>query len=236
MGELEIWTEWARGPLFRAALAFMILGLLRHAALTIWELAGIMYRAGDKAFPWRRAFSATLKWLFPVGQIKNRVLYSLTTLGFHAAVIIVPVFLAGHVALWERGTGLCWPTIPNGVADVLTIMAVLAAALLVAERAAARDSRALSRFQDYALPLLVAAPFATGFLVMHPALNPFGHEATILVHVLSADILFILIPLTKLSHMILLPGTQIISELSWHFPPDAGRKVGVDLGKEKQPI
>ena len=44
------------------------------------------------------------------------------------------------------------------------------------------------------------------------------------------------VPLTKLSHMVLLPFTQLVSELAWHFPPDAGRRVAVALGKEHEPV
>ena len=94
----------------------------------------------------------------------------------------------------------------------------------------------LSRFQDYALPLLIALPFASGFLVMHPAWSPFSRDAALLVHVLSADVLLFLIPLTKLNHMVLLPTTQLVSELAWHFPPDAGHHVAVALGKVNEPI
>ena len=111
-----------------------------------------------------------------------------------------------------------------------------AALLLVVERAAAADSRVLSRFQDYAIPLLIALPFASGFLVRHPAWNPLSLDGALLVHVMSANLLLILIPLTKLSHMILLPTTQMVSELAWHFPPDAGRKVGIVLDKAEQAI
>jgi hypothetical protein len=94
----------------------------------------------------------------------------------------------------------------------------------------------LSRFQDYALPLVIAVPFATGFLVMHPAINPFAFQATLLVHVMSANVMFVLIPITKLSHAILIPGTQLVSEVAWHWPPDAGSKLAVTLGKENEPI
>jgi hypothetical protein len=56
------------------------------------------------------------------------------------------------------------------------------------------------------------------------------------VHLLSANLIFLLIPLTKLSHMVLLPEVQLVSEVAWHWPEDAGTRVGVALGKEKQPI
>ena len=73
-------------------------------------------------------------------------------------------------------------------------------------------------------------------LVMHPAWNPFPADPTLLVHVLSADLLLFLVPLTKLSHMILFPLTQLVSELAWHWPSDAGSRVAVTLGKEGERI
>ena len=214
----------------------MVLGLIRHIVVTVSEMMKTVGRAGNKDVAYRQVFAATMKWLFPVGQLRQRFFFSITSLMFHVAIIVVPIFLAGHIALWKSGTGLSWPAISNGLADVLTITAVATAVLLVVQRAAARDSRALSRFNDYALPLLIAVPFVAGFLVMHPTWNPFSYELALLVHIMSANVLLILIPLTKLSHMVLLPATQLVSELGWHFPPDAGRKVAVDLGKEGQPI
>ena len=114
--------------------------------------------------------------------------------------------------------------------------AVAAAAALVVQRAAARATRALSGFQEYALPPVVALPFLSGFLVMHPQWNPVSHESMLLVHVLSADLLMVLIPLTKLTHAVLVPGVQLVAELGWHWPPDAGSKLARTLGKEGVPI
>ena len=155
---------------------------------------------------------------------------------FHVAILIVPIFLVGHIALWARGIGISWPAIPNSLADVLTIVAVVTAVALVIQRVSARATRTLSRFQDYALPLVIAVPFVTGFMVMHPAINPFSFQATLLVHVMSANTVFVLIPITKLSHAILLPGTQVVSEVAWHWPADAGSKLAVTLGKDDEPI
>jgi nitrate reductase gamma subunit len=233
---MEFWLQWARGPLFWAALTFMILGLVRHVALTAWELARMIRKAGDRSVPTRQMLAATAKWLVPVDRLKDRWLFSLTTLVFHVSIIAVTVFLAGHVQLWKPTLGFAWPALPNYLATALTLVALLSATALIVERLASRDSRALSRFQDYAIPAMVAGPFASGFLVMHPGLNPFPFEATLLVHVLSANLLLVLIPLTKLSHMVLLPVTQFVSEWSWHFPPNAGSQVATTLNKEGDPI
>jgi len=224
------------GPLFWTALAFMALGLLRHVLLTLWEGAKAYRRAGDKKFPVGKLAGTTLHWLFPVARVWSRGFFSLTTVLFHVGVILVTLFLAGHIELWREGVGLSWPALPNGVSTTLTWIVIATSVAVVVQRLAARDSRVLGRFQDYALPLFIAVPFLSGFLVMHPAWNPFARDPVLLVHVLSADLLIFLVPLTKLSHMILMPFTQLVSELAWHFPSDAGSRVAATLGKENEPI
>jgi nitrate reductase gamma subunit len=233
---MDTLIEWARGPAFVFALAFMLGGLLRHAALTLWEMRKTMRRAGDKSLAYGPALKATLRWLFPLGKLRHQFLFTLSSLLFHVAILVVPLFLAGHIALWARGIGLSWPAIPESVADVLTVVAVVAGMALVVQRLAARATRALSRFQDYALPLLIALPFATGFLIAHPALNPFSFSATLLVHILSANLILVLMPITKLSHAVLLPSAQVVSEMGWRWPADAGSRVAIALGKQDEPV
>jgi nitrate reductase gamma subunit len=233
---MEAWLEWARGPAFVFAFSFMVLGLARHAVLTIAAMYKHLRRAGDPSLAYSKLIRATLEWLVPVGKIRNEVLYSTTSVVFHIAILIVPVFLGGHIALWARGVGISWPAIPHDVADVLTITAIVTAVALLVQRVSARASRSLSRFQDYALPPLIGVPFVTGFLVIHPAINPFAYEAVLFVHVMSANLIFILMPITKLSHAVLLPSVQFVSEIGWKWPADSGSRVAVALGKEEAPV
>ncbi|MCX7014953.1 MAG: hypothetical protein NTW86_20775 [Candidatus Sumerlaeota bacterium] len=233
---MESWLEWARGPAFRFAFAFMILGLIRHVAITAWEIGRVMHRAGDRSFPAKAVFKATLNWLFPIGNLRSRLAYSLTSVAFHISIILTPILLAGHLALVQRGIGFRWPAIPNLLADVLTLVAVATSVALILQRALARDTRSLSRFGDYIIPALIALPFASGYLAMHGWINPFPFEVTLFVHVMSANLVMILVPITKLSHAALLPGTQVVSEAAWHWPIDSGSKVAVALGKENEPI
>ncbi len=233
---MATWLEWARGPIFIGAFSFMVLGYLRHLLVTFFEIRRHLRRAGDRTIPTLQIFVATLNWLFPLRKLKSQWLFSATSILFHIAILVVPIFLAGHIVLWARGTGLSWPAIPNHLADVLTLVAIVTAVALVIQRLSARATRNLSRFQDYALPLLIAVPFVTGFGVMHPGVNPFSYDATLLVHVMSANLLLVLMPLSKLSHAVLLPGAQYVSEIGWHWPSDAGSKVAIALNKEGEPV
>jgi nitrate reductase gamma subunit len=226
------WLEWARGPAFVFSFTLMILGLARNFLLTMWGVFRALLRAGDKKVPWKNVFSASFSWVFPVKKLKERVWYSLASILFHVGLIIVPVFLIEHVALWRRGLGISWPTIAQSLADGLTLLTIAMIIALLVGRLSTRSARALTRPQDIVLLMLIALPFLSGFLAAHPALNPFNYQATMLVHVLSGNLVMCLIPFTKLCHAVVLPLTQTVAEVGWHFPPNAGQQVRISLGKE----
>lgn len=228
--------ELARGPIFHFALIFMILGLLRHIVLTTLNTGIAIWRAGDRKLPVKAMVLATLDWLIPVRKLKGSIGFSLLSIVMHVGLIVTPVFLFSHVALWERGLGISWPAIGLGAADILTLVTIAAVFAILAIRIFGADARALSEFQDYAILVLLAVPFISGYLAMHPAVNPFDYSATMLVHVLSADLIMILMPVTKLSHVVLMPATQVVAEVGWHFPATSGENVCAALHKEEEPI
>ena len=53
---------------------------------------------------------------------------------------------------------------------------------------------------------------------------------------MSANLLLVLMPLTKLSHAVLLPSVQLVSEVGWHWPADSGSRVARVLHKEEEPV
>lgn len=233
---MHAWLHWFQGPVFWAALAFLVLGLGRRLGLALTGTVRSLHRAGDKRIVYRTVWRATLQWLSPGAPLRSRPVFGLTSVVFHAAIIVVPLFLAGHIALIRGAVGVSWPALPHGAATWLAVVAVVAAAALVIQRLAVRATRALSGFQEYALPVAVAVPFVTGLMVAHPGWNPLPYDVAQLLHAASADVLLVLIPVTKLSHIALFPVTQLVTELAWHFVPDAGEKVGVALGRGSEPI
>ena len=236
---MEQWLEWARGPVFRACFVIMLLGLARVVVLNTVSIASLVYasKKNGRTVPWGPVLTATLQWIFPVKKgLEARAVFSATSMLFHVCIIVTPIFLGAHILLWERGLGFSWPAISNLAADYLALLAILTGVALLAQRVGAPASRAISRAQDYFLPLLIIVPFFTGYLAMHPSLNPFGYNGTMFVHVMSANLIFLLIPFTKMSHVVLFPGTQLISEMGWHLKPGAGEQVAIALGKENESI
>ena len=226
----------ARGPLFQISLAVCVLGLAYRTGTTLFQLASAWRRAGDRDLPLAAVGRATLAWIFPRRLLRARPLYSAASIVFHAGVILLPLFLAGHVALWQASIHIPWPVLGRGAADVLTVAAMAALAGLLAGRLVSRAPRALTGPQDVAVLALLLALTAAGFLAAHPALSPFGSRTMLLVHVLLGDLALILTPTTKLVHCALVPLTQLVFEVGWHFPAETGRHVATALGKENEPV
>ncbi len=228
---------FARGPLLYLSFMVLFAGLARQLGLTIAELVRAYRKAGDQAIPYRLLLRQGWGWIIPVNALRGtRIPYTLASLVFHLGIILLPVFLAGHVRLIRQGIGLAWPSLGGLPADVLTWTTVAALLALLALRLANRGSRVLSTFQDWFLLILCLVPFASGYWVAHPALNPLPFRLMYLVHLLSAELLMILTPFTKLAHVVLFPFTRLSWELGWHFVPGAGDRVRIALGKEGEPV
>ncbi len=234
---MESALDFARGPLFRFSLAVLTLGLLRILILDLWGIYTAYRRAGDKTIPWNLVATRTMGWLFPVRRLlRNRPLYSVASILFHIGLLILPIFLLAHIRLWETALGLAWPSLPKVVADVLTIATVIAGLLLFIGRVASRASQFISRKQDWLWPLVLIIPFITGFICANIGLSPKIYTISMLVHVLSGELIFVLIPFTKIAHCILLPLSQLVSTVAWKFPAGTDEDVAITLDKKGAPV
>ena len=235
---LEPLTHLARGPLLKLSLLVMVAGLFRAAVLQVWELGWAYGRAGDQVMSWPEIAKRTLAWLLPwrYWGSEGRPVYNIISFVFHIGIITIPLFLAGHVAIWEQELGIKWWTLSPRWADALTVLTVLAIVGLLIGRGVNTGSRALSKAQDWMIPLLCMLPFLSGFLVVHPRFSPIDPQVVYLVHLLSAELLLILVPFTKLVHIVLFWSNRTSSEFGWRFAPGAGERVRATLGKEGQGV
>ena len=228
---MEAWLDFAKGPLFVAAFLAMILGLSRHVLLQLHAL--VVKRQRLRLVPWKRVAMETLSWAFPVRHlIRGTVVISSASFLFHVGAIIVPLFLADHVRMWQLLLGVQLPSISKNLADTLTLLTLGCLIVLISYRVLIRQSRDLSRPSDYALLVNILLVFLSGYLAGHPNLNPLPWQAMMLIHALSADLLIFLVPFTKLSHMVLFPFDRL-SAVHWQLRPGAGARVAEALyGKE----
>ncbi len=229
---MEQWIDFAKGPLFAFTLLVMVLGLIRLAVIQIYSVMSGKGRKLKNA-PWKKIVTDTLSWVVPVRHlIPGTRIFSTVSFLSHIGIIIVPLFLADHIVLWEGLFKFNLPEIGYGLADVLTIFSIACLVMLFSFRVFSPRLRSMSRKMDYILLINILVPFVTGYMARHPNVNPVSWNAIMLVHLLSADLLFLIIPFTKLAHIVLFAFDRI-SGIHWQLRPGAGAQVAETLyGKE----
>ncbi len=229
--------DFARGPLFRLTFALMILGLLRIFILEIAGMVGAYRRAGDKNIPWGLTISRTLEWFFPIKRVgNNRPVYSILAILFHVGLIITPIFLFAHVHLWKSSVGFGWWTLSPQWAYSLTLATIVTGLALFFGRVGSSKARAISRKQDYFWPVLLLVPFVSGYIAASLGIAPSAYEWLMLVHILSSELIFVLIPFTKIAHCVLMPFSQLVSTLAWKFPARVDEDICETLNKKGAPV
>ncbi len=232
---MESMLEFAKGPLFGVTVLVMVLGLARHV---IVQVHGLLSFRGDRMrkVRWKKILRDSLSWVFPAKHmVPGTILMSVASFTFHVGVIIVPLWLADHVVLWEGLFGIALPRLIPFWADLLTLTTIAAGIGLYGYRALTRRTRAMSRVSDYVILGMVLLPFVTGFLASHPRINPFSWQSLMLVHVLSAEALFVVVPFSKLAHIALFPFNRL-SEVHWQLRPGAGENVARALYGEEAKV
>jgi nitrate reductase gamma subunit len=215
----------------------MLLGLLRVVALEVTAVVSAYRRAGDKTLPWGFIGKRTLQWFFPVQRLLiRRPVFSVLSVLFHVGLLLVPIFLFAHIELWRGVLGFGWPALPKLWADWLTVGTILAGVGLIVARLSSETSRYLSRAQDFLWPPVILLPFLTGYACANWNLAPTVYQASMLVHILSAELIFVLLPFTKIAHCVLMPFSQVVSNLAWKFPPETDDDICATLNKRGAPV
>ena len=96
--------------------------------------------------------------------------------------------------------GFSLPTLPEGIADGLTIAVMVAFVGLVVRRIALPEVRILTTAYDYLVLVITVLPFVTGYLASHQYA---GYQFWLILHILCGELFLVAIPFTKLSHFVL---------------------------------
>jgi nitrate reductase gamma subunit len=152
------------------------------------------------SFDW--GVKSIVHWLFPWASESGRLqpVFSFVCFLFHVSLLAVPLFLCAHNMLWDEAFGVSLWSMPDPVADTLSMAMVASGLFLLARRWIRPEVRILTSSWDVALMLLTLLPFVTGVLAYHQW-GPY--KPMLLTHIISAELLLVLIPFSKLSHMLL---------------------------------
>ena len=156
---------------------------------------------------WRYSLRSIFHWIIPFATVnwRRQPILTVVTFTFHICLLITPIFLLSHVVLWDEAFDISWWTLPDALADVMTVIVILGAVYFLIRRLSLPEVKYVTSASDFVILAIVAAPFVTGFLAYH---QWFAYPLMMCLHVLSGNILLAAMPFTRLSHMFLSPFTR----------------------------
>lgn len=151
-----------------------------------------------------RSIGAWLIPFFPVSTRKKPFFYGISYL-FHVFLFAVPIFLSAHVVLVQEAFNMSWPVFDDHIADTLTVLVIAALVFFWVRRIVKPDVKFLTSPTDFLLISVVLLPFLTGFLAYHQL---FAYRWVMIIHILCGELMLIMIPFSRFSHMMFAPFTR----------------------------
>jgi nitrate reductase gamma subunit len=150
------------------------------------------------------ALRSILHWIVPFANVnsRSRPILTVVTFIFHICLIALPIFLLAHIVLWDESFSINWWSIPEAIADIMTLVVVAACGYFAWRRITQPEARYVTSASDYVILAIVAAPFVTGFFAYH---QWFAYKFWMILHMLTGEIMLAAIPFTRLSHMLFFP-------------------------------
>jgi nitrate reductase gamma subunit len=191
--------EFVSGPLVWIA----FLGFFGGVVYKVVAMARLAHK--DKVvyatYDLKYGFRSLLHWIAPFTNRNTRLrpLFTLLTFAFHVCLLVTPLFLMGHAVLWQQAWGVRWWSLPEAVADGMTLVVIFACLFFMLRRLAAPEVRNVSTISDFLLALLVMSPFVTGFMA-HQQWLPY--QPMLILHIVCGAAWLLLIPWTRLMHMV----------------------------------
>ena len=205
MNDLQFLT-WVRGPGLDIAVGIFLLGVL-------WRLVEIysLGRKQDLSAPRHTSGASGLHTVFrrslpPPGMLKRSPVSYIGGYIFHIGLAIVVFGFAPHILLIKNLTGLSWPGLPSQFIDLAAVVTMAAMVVVLVDRINKPVKRFLSTFEDWLTWTVTFLPVLTGWMAVQHLLLPY--TTMLALHILSVEILLIVLPFTKLFHAFALFGSR----------------------------
>mgnify|MGYP006286136005 CR=1 FL=1 len=198
--------SFVTGPLAWIAFIVFIAGSIIRFAM-LYSLAkkkdGVVFQYMNVKF----AIRSIAHWIIPFGSrnMRNHPAMTIVTFIFHICLVLVPIFLFAHIVMWNESFNVSWIALPNAAADVMTLLVIGSCIFFGARRLMLNEVKYLTTWVDFAILIIVAAPFFTGFWAYHQWA---GSATMTIIHIVSGELMLVIIPFTKLFHMFLFPFTR----------------------------
>ena len=198
--------NFVSGPL--AWLAFIIFfGGSLYRLITLFILVHKKERFIYSYISLKYSLRSILHWSMPFAteNMRRHPLFTIVTFAFHICLVLTPLFLLAHITMIDESWNLSWWNLPEGITQVMTVIVIASCAFFLIRRLVSPEVQYVTSASDYVILAIVAAPFITGFLAYYQWL---GYQTFVILHILSAEIMLVAIPFTRLSHMLFAPLTR----------------------------
>ncbi|MHB8092690.1 MAG: hypothetical protein ACYDH8_13995 [Syntrophales bacterium] len=188
---------------------FAVLIVLAIQFFNLYRISRVKDAVLHDNWNWTEVVRSIFHWLVPFGSqgMKDHPFVTLGYFFFHLSFLFTLIFLSSHVFTdtgWLGGGSL--------IADLTALVFMVSVVFIVIRRLIAPEVRIVTTLSDYLLLALVTALFITGYYMgFHPGTElGINYENILIIHILLSELLIILIPFTKLGHMILFFFTRAI--------------------------
>ena len=117
----------------------------------------------------------------------------------HLGFFIVLFLYGPHIVLFESILGFGWPALPSGMIDAATAITIVSLGIALAFRLNNKVLRFLSTKDDYIAWVITLLPLLTGYMAYNHLVT--SYTMMLALHLLSVELLMVLAPFTKLTHM-----------------------------------
>jgi nitrate reductase gamma subunit len=124
---------------------------------------------------------------------------TIVTSVFHVCLFIAPIFLLAHGILFYESWGIDVWSFSESTTDVLTVIFLICGVFFILRRIVVRQVRAITTAYDYIFLIIAIAPFLSGYMAYH---QWFDYRTMLIAHILAGELMLIVIPFTKLGHML----------------------------------
>jgi nitrate reductase gamma subunit len=197
MSEIEF-LSWVRGPGFQIATVILVAGVVIRI-LEILLLGRKANLAEAKGSEMASGLRTMVTRSFPDASTFKRSSFTIVAgYIFHIGLFVTILFFAPHILLIKNVIGFGWPSMPTQIVDALTVVSIIALLAILAHRFNNKVLRFLTNKEDLLVWFVTIAPLVTGYMAFHRIAMP--GSMMIGIHILSVELLMVLLPFTKLMH------------------------------------
>lgn len=183
-------SSFIEGPLLKIGLWIFTIGILIRLIFFMISIFKNRMTIKDKGNDIPIIFA---RFLVPFhNAAAKKPVYSALRYLFHFCLFVVPIWLAGHITLWEESTlEWSWFALPGRLADIMTIVCIILAAFFIFRHVIVREVREKTSIADFIIIVIAGLPFLTGYFLAHGTLDKVDFFANNIwtIHILSGELM-----------------------------------------------